>query len=93
MNGKIRASLALNPQGDVSVSNVNGQIELLFDKKISADFEIDSFVGGSIVNKLSDDKAEKQKFGPGRKLSFSVNGGSAEVEVNTVGGKIKLGHR
>ena len=93
VNGKIRAMLSLNRQGDLSVSNVNGQIELLFDKNISAEFEIDSFVGGSIVNKLSEDKALKKKFGPGRNLSFSLRDGSGQVEVNTVGGKIKLGHR
>lgn len=90
VNGKIAASLHLNKKGEVSVSNVNGSINLAFNKDVSADFQIDAFVGGHIINKLTSDQAEKQKFGPGRSMHFSKDGGSARVSVNTVSGKVKI---
>jgi DUF4097 and DUF4098 domain-containing protein YvlB len=93
VNGKVSAAMHLNKKGEVSVSNVNGNIELLFNKNVSADFELAAFVGGSIVNKLTADQAEKKKFQPGRSLSFSKDGGSGRVEVNTVSGKVQVGPR
>jgi DUF4097 and DUF4098 domain-containing protein YvlB len=93
VNGKVLASMLLNKKGDVSVSNVNGSVTLQFNKDVSAEFQIDAFVGGKIVNELSDDQADKQKYGPGRDLHFSKNGGSGRVNINTVSGKIKLSVR
>jgi DUF4097 and DUF4098 domain-containing protein YvlB len=73
--------------------NVNGSVILEFNKNVSADFRVDAFVGGTIVNKLSNATADKQKFGLGSSLHFSKNGGSARVSVNTVNGKIQLDSR
>jgi len=56
VNGKVLASMLLNKKGDVSVSNVNGSVTLQFNKDVSAEFQIDAFVGGKIINELTDDK-------------------------------------
>ncbi|NKB37342.1 MAG: hypothetical protein GKR93_09260 [Gammaproteobacteria bacterium] len=93
VNGRVSASMSLNKKGDVTISNVNGKINLVFNKDVSAEFEIQTYVGGTIVNKLTEDKAKKEEFGPGRSLSFTTADGSAQVEVSTVGGKVSLaGH-
>ncbi len=90
VNGKVDVAMDLNSEGEVSVSNVNGSIDLRFNKDVSADFEIETFVGGTIVNGLTVDKADKQKFGPGSSLQFSKNGGSAQVSVNSVSGTVRI---
>ncbi len=93
VNGRIDTSMHLNKNGNVAVTNVNGRINLLFNKDVSADFEINTFVGGDIINKLTNDKAEKQKFVPGRTMHFSKDGGSGRVSIDTVSGKIRIGAR
>ena len=93
VNGNIEASIDLNRKGEVSVSNVNGRINLQFNKDVSAEFQLEAFVGGAIVNNLTKDKAEKQKFGPGSSMNFSKDGGSGRVSVNTVSGKVKISAR
>ncbi len=93
VNGRVDVALDLNRKGDVSVSGVNGTINLDFNKAVDAEFEIDTAVGGSITNKLTDDQAEKQKFLPGSSLGFSTGDGSGDVEVTTVNGNVKVGYR
>lgn len=93
VNGKVDASMHLNKRGEVSVSNVNGSIDLRFNKDVSADFQLEAFVGGAIVNKLTNDKADKRKFGLGSSMHFSKNGGSGRVSVNTVSGKVRISAR
>jgi hypothetical protein len=69
---------------------VGGKIELLLPESTSAQFEITGHAGGKIINELSEDQVNKAKYGPGRWLEFSMNGGNAQVEASTVHGKILL---
>ena len=90
VNGNVKASLNLLKNGDIRANSVGGSIELMFQKDVSARFDIQGHAGGRITNKLTDDEVQRAKYGPSRWLEFSVNGGSARVNISTVSGKIKL---
>jgi hypothetical protein len=61
--------------------------------QVPARFDIEGHAGGGITNKLSDDKMQKAKYGPNRWLKFSLNGGSAKVNVSTVSDRVRLGKK
>lgn len=88
VNGSVEASMFLDKSGDVRASSVGGTIELDFQDDVSARFNIEAHAGGRIINKLTDDKMQKAKYGPRRWLSFTHEGGDARVEVSTVSGRV-----
>ena len=90
VNGSIEARLELENNGEIDVSSVGGSIRVYLQSDVSARFDIEGHVGGKITNNLSDDKMQKAKRGPNRWLKFSLNGGSAKVNVSTVSGRIRL---
>jgi DUF4097 and DUF4098 domain-containing protein YvlB len=90
VNGTIEAKMVLQKNGEVNASTVGGTVELYFQPDLSARFDIQAHAGGSIVNKLSEHKMQRDKYGPSRWLEFSLNGGSAKVNVSTVSGTVRL---
>jgi DUF4097 and DUF4098 domain-containing protein YvlB len=90
VNGEIEAKLNLAKQGEVRATSVGGDVTLLFQKDVSARFDLKGHAGGRIINRLSDDKEQKAKYGPSRWLEFSHNGGNGRVNVSTVSGRIKI---
>lgn len=90
VNGDTEVWLDLQEQGEVSASNVSGNLELHFATMPSARFDIEGHAGGSFTNRLSDDKASKAKYGPSRWLKFSTGSGAALVNVSTVSGRVLL---
>ncbi|MDP5148889.1 DUF4097 family beta strand repeat-containing protein [Rheinheimera baltica] len=90
VNGEIEAELANSVSPRVSGSSVSGDIELKLDTNVSARFDIKASAGGSIDNKLSDDKASKAKYGPARSLQFTLGSGDGSVELSTVSGDVEL---
>ena len=90
VNGSLEATMHLQKGGEINASSVGGSIDLNFQAEVSARFDIQAHAGGNISNKLSDHKVQKDKYGPGRWLEFSLNGGSAKVNVSTVSGNMKI---
>jgi DUF4097 and DUF4098 domain-containing protein YvlB len=90
VNGSIEAKLELEENGEIDASSVGGSIRLYLQSDVSARFDIEGHAGGKITNNLSADKEQKAKYGPNRWLKFSLNGGSAKVNVSTVSGRIRL---
>jgi DUF4097 and DUF4098 domain-containing protein YvlB len=90
VNGDIDVTLTLNETGEVEGNTVGGRIALTFDELPSAHFDIEAHAGGKIVNKLTNDKVQKTKYGPRRWLAFSTGKGSAIVNLSTVGGRISV---
>lgn len=90
VNGEIDAELADSASPRISGSSVSGDIELKLDTNVSARFDIKASAGGSIDNKLSNDKATKAKYGPARSLQFTLGGGDGSVELSTVSGDVEL---
>jgi DUF4097 and DUF4098 domain-containing protein YvlB len=90
VNGTIEAKLDLQEGGDVRASTVGGSVALYFQNDVSARFDIRGHAGGKIVNKLSEHKMQKAKYGPSRWLEFALNGGNGKVNVSTVSGRVQL---
>lgn len=90
VNGQVEAALrgVTNPQ--IRGSSVSGDIELTLESSASVRVEVKASAGGSIDNKLSNDKATKAKYGPSRSLQFTLGSGDGSVELTTVSGDIKL---
>lgn len=76
--------------GDVRFESVSGDGEFYFPQGVSAKFEIKAHANGKIINKITSDKASKAKYGPSSDLEFSANGGNANVEMDTISGRIEV---
>lgn len=90
VSGDIESKLSLTDKGLIKASSVSGELAFVFQNDVDASFRLKSNVGGDIVNKLSNDKAERPKYGPGAKLFFQTGNGNATVSANSVSGIIKL---
>ena len=90
VNGRTFAKLGLNANGSIKANSVGGAMEFIFQEGVSAQFDIETHAGGNIVNNISDEKAQKPKYGPGSWLRFIHNGGAANVDVSTVHGRIEI---
>ncbi len=80
----------LADNAEINIDSVSGKIRLMLEKDVSADFSLRNHAGGRIKNQLSDDKAERPKYGPGSSLDMSLNGGSADVTITSVSARIEL---
>ncbi|NMF49629.1 DUF4097 domain-containing protein [Pseudoalteromonas arctica] len=76
--------------GDVRFESVSGDGDFYFPDNVSANFEIKVHANGKIINKVTSDKVSKAKYGPASDLEFSINGGNANVEMDTISGRIEL---
>lgn len=74
----------------VTYESVSGDADFYFPANVSARFEIEAHANGKIVNELSNDKVKKAKYGPSSDLEFTVNGGDADIEIDTISGRIEL---
>jgi len=93
VSGDIDANIKLKEKALIKVSSVSGDLDLVFQKDISADFRLKSNVGGDLVNKLSAEKAIHSEYGPGAKLNFQLGDGSSTVSATTVSGNVKVGSK
>ena len=90
VNGQMEVSLFLNENGSVKASSVGGAMEFTFQPNVSAQFDIETFAGGHIINEITNDEVKKPKYGPSRSLRFIHNNGNANVDLSTVNGKILI---
>jgi len=90
VSGDVDANINLKEKGLLKASSVSGDLDLVFQKNVSASFRLKSNVGGDLVNKLSAEKAKHSEYGPGAKLNFQLGGGSSTVSVSTVSGNVKV---
>jgi DUF4097 and DUF4098 domain-containing protein YvlB len=90
VNGSIDVEMTLEDEGDVEVTTVGGSVSLIFQQGIEARFDIEGHAGGKFVNRLTNDKTQKAKYGPRRWLEFTTGDGSANVDVSTVNGRVEL---
>lgn len=88
VSGDIKVSLSLNNNGVVKASSVSGAVALDFQDDVAADFRLKANAGGDLINKLTNQKADRAKYGPSSKLYFQTGDGSSSVSVNTVSGEV-----
>lgn len=91
VNGELDLSIPnFSNNARVQIETVSGNVQLNLSKKASAKFEIESHAGGRIKNSLTNDKVKKPKYGPSSSLEFEMSGGKADIEIDTISGRINL---
>lgn len=91
VNGEVGVRVAKLLKGaDVRFEAVSGNAAFYFANDVSAKFDVQTHANGEILNHLSNEKVKKAKHGPASTLTFSANGGNAQVKMNTISGNIKL---
>ncbi len=80
----------VKPGANISFESVSGDAEFLLPAALSARVRIETHGGGRINNKLTSDSPEKAKYGPSRWLKFTAGQGDADIEFDTVSGRITL---
>lgn len=90
VSGDVEAKLHLNDNGLIKVSSVSGDYLLAMQDDVNATFRLGSSAGGDFINKITNDKPTKAKYGPSSKLTFETGNGSASVRGTTVSGRIKV---
>jgi DUF4097 and DUF4098 domain-containing protein YvlB len=91
VGGHLDISTEMNPQAQIDISSVGGSIDLVVPASTSARFTINTQVGGSISNELSDDEPERgNRYVPSKELNFVLNNGDGAVDISTVTGDIDL---
>ena len=88
VSGTVTMTGDLHASGDYSFESVSGSITLRVPPDADAEYEIETF-SGEIVNDFGP-RPEKAEFLPSLSLSFSVGSGSADVEIETLSGTIRL---
>jgi DUF4097 and DUF4098 domain-containing protein YvlB len=89
VSGDLKFLGDLSPQGKASAETVSGDIELAFPPAIDADFEASSF-SGEIKNGFGSAVRGPSRFQSGKKVSFTVGKGGAQVQVKTMSGSIEI---
>jgi len=90
VSGNADIGLELSENGNINATTVSGDLTLRFSKDPSAYFDIDNAVGGDIVNQLSDDAVQQERYSPGKHLQFAHNKGNGKVKITSVSGTITL---
>jgi len=93
VNGSINMRMNLAEGGKVRASSVGGSISLEFQENVQARFNIESHAGGSIKNRITEQKVKKPKYGPSSSLDFTTGNANATVDASTVNGSIEVSTR
>lgn len=90
VNGSIEMDMNLIDGGTLRASSVGGDIRFGFQRDIQAKFDIEVHAGGSIKNRLTENRASKAEYGPRKWLEFSIGEPTALVDLSTVHGRIEV---
>ncbi len=91
VNGEMDIKVAeLADNARINIESVSGDADIVFPSGVSARFEIEAHAGGKIINDITNDKASKAKYGPSSSLKFTSGQGDADVEIDTISGRIRL---
>lgn len=89
VSGDIKVKLALADDGRVDGQTVSGNVDISFDNKVNADFELNTGPGGDISNRISDDRPNDDSRW-GEEVKFTAGNGSGTVDLETMSGTIKV---
>ena len=89
VNGGLTFLAELRPGGRLDAGSVNGEVEIEFSGKVSAEFDIESF-NGSIESCFGPDPVRTSKYAPGWELVFTEGDGDGNVNVSTLNGDIRI---
>ena len=100
VNGKVEASFVENPKTDCSFKTLNGDVRLLFQPDLSADFRIKSFTGDAfsdfavsyLPSKPGTSYRDKGKYvyKSDKMTGIRIGKGGPEIEMDTMNGDILI---
>ena len=89
VSGDLEIEGQLGPSGDIEMSSVSGDIDLVLRGELNARINVETGPGGDITNNLTDD-AVKTKFPTASNLDIRSGDGSSRINIRTVSGDINL---
>lgn len=89
ISGRIECDTGLAEQADLEIESVSGTVALSLPQDLAATFSISSF-SGSIRNDFGPQAQRVDKYGPGSELEFTLGDGTAQVDVETHSGSIRI---
>jgi len=89
VNGDLIFNAELVNGGDLSAESVNGTVDLVFTKPISARIDIETF-NGSIRNCFGPKPERTSKYSPGLEFSFTKGDGDSRIDVETLNGSVDI---
>jgi len=89
VSGSVRFEAGLSSRATLGVESVSGPVDLFFPAAFGAEFSVNSF-SGDIVNELGPAAEKKNKWAPGKELSFTAGSGGARVTVETLSGAVNI---
>jgi hypothetical protein len=89
VSGRIELTTALAAKASLDIEAVNGDVKLRLPADVDAEFEVTTF-NGDIESEFGGTVERTSRYAPGRELEFTNGGGSAEVRINTLNGKVDL---
>ena len=75
--------------GDFSFESVSGNIALYLPSGTSAEFSVETF-SGKIANDFGHTPRSASEYAPGQELEFTLGGGSATVDIESISGRVEL---
>jgi DUF4097 and DUF4098 domain-containing protein YvlB len=88
-NGDMVFHASLGKDGRFDAETINGELDIVFQKKVSAKFEVETF-NGDIRNCFGPEPERTSKYTPGLELYFSEGEGDGRVTIKTLNGDVKL---
>ncbi len=88
-SGQLRFAGSLDASGSFEFYSHSGTVVLQIPDNVRADFDISTY-SGSIINGFGQRAQRTSEHGPGRELRFSINGGGADVVIETFSGTVRL---
>lgn len=89
VQGSITFEGSFDPRGSISFESVMGSIELRLPADVAADFDAETMMG-DVVNEHGPAARQHDRWVPSKELSFSTNGGGADVSIETLQGSIRI---
>jgi DUF4097 and DUF4098 domain-containing protein YvlB len=88
VSGSVDVTAELAANATLEADGHSGDVILTLPANVSAEFDVSTF-SGDIQNDFGP-PATKNKYGPGRELTFATGGGDAQVNINTFSGDVRL---
>ncbi len=89
VSGKARVKGGLDKNAKVSIDLHSGDLDLAFEGKVNADFEVETF-SGDIENAFGPEAKKTSRYVPGQTLEFTAGEGGARVRINTFSGDVVI---
>lgn len=89
ISGDIEISGEVQPNAEIKLASVNGNIHFNVDGKLNAVCELVSQFGGSIENSITDDVPQESMMQQ-QLLNFTSGDGSGKIIMKTISGKITI---